>query len=61
MLAPAQEFIRKVISSGGRRPRVGDAASDKNGMHLLKDPTETSADCGTNQMQNLLQMRCGTI
>jgi hypothetical protein len=37
------------------------AASDKNGMHLLTDPTETSADFGKSQMQNLLQMRCETI
>ena len=41
---------------------LGGAASDKNEMHfLLSDSTETSADCGTNQMQNLLQIRCGTI
>jgi hypothetical protein len=30
-------------------------------MQLLTDPTETSADGGTSQMQNLLQMRCETI
>jgi hypothetical protein len=61
MLAPASgvyskdDFIRMVETQGW------GAASDKNGMRLLNDSTETNADCETNQMQNLLQMCCGTI
>jgi hypothetical protein len=45
----------------GDPPVAVITASDKNGMLLLNDATQTSADCGTNQMQNLLQMGCGTI
>jgi len=49
------DFIRMWETQGwGRCQR-------QNGMHLLNDSTETSAHCGTNQTQNLLQMRCGTI
>ena len=74
-LAPDTNGLKSIGQSGEVRhlhsefyPQTGDlglgfggAVSDKNGMLLLSDATETSADCGTNQMQNLLQMGCGTI